>query len=437
MERSEIATKLLSAIEGKRATVGVMGLGYVGLPLAVTFAEEGFGVVGFDVDPQKVEEINAGKSYIDDVPDGDVSRATQAGLLTATTDMARLAEPDVICICVPTPLRKTRDPDMSFVTQAVEAIAKALRAGQLVILESTTYPGTTEELIAPTLTAQGLILGENVFVGASPERVDPGQGRWTIKNTPKIVGGMTATCQELCLALYAATVDTVVPVGRPTAAELTKLYENTFRAVNIGLANEMAHICHHLGLDAWEIVDAAATKPFGFMPFYPGPGIGGHCIPVDPLYLTWKLRSKNVQSRFIDLADEFNRSMPEYVVTRAMHLLNEQQLSVRGAEVFVLGVAYKKNVSDVRESPALDVIQRLQGLGAKISYHDPHVPELKVGETVLRSDELSEKTLKKAALVLILAAHDAFDCEIIAKSALQILDTRNLMGSSGGNVERI
>ena len=437
MERSETAKKILSAIEQKEAIIGVMGLGYVGLPLAVTFAQEGFRVVGFDVDADKAAQLNAGASYIDDVPNEDVAHAVSSGRLSATTDMGQLNEPDVICICVPTPLRKTRDPDMSYITQAVEAIAKVLRAGQLVILESTTYPGTTEEFIAPTLTAKGLVLGENLFLGASPERVDPGQGRWTIKNTPKVVGGVTETCRELSAALYAAAVDTVVPVGRPTAAELTKLYENTFRAVNIGLANEMAHICHHLGLDVWEIVDAAASKPFGFMPFYPGPGIGGHCIPVDPLYLTWKLRSKNVQSRFIDLADEFNRSMPEYVATRAMFLLNKQKLSVHGARVFVLGVAYKKNVSDVRESPALDVIQRLQGLGAQISYHDPYVPEVSIGGETLCSAELSSANLEGADLVLILTAHDAFDRELIAKNSGQILDTRNLMKSRAGNIERI
>ena len=437
MEMTETAKKLLSDIESRNAVVGVMGLGYVGLPLAMTFAEKGFRVLGFDVDPSKIENIASGESYIGDVESGPLAEQVQSGRLSATVDMSRLSEPDAICICVPTPLRKTRDPDMSYVTGALEEIKKTLRPGQLVVLESTTYPGTTEELVAPALATEDLVLGEKVFVAASPERVDPGQQRWTIENTPKVVGGLTSACRSLAGALYGAIVDQVVSVGRPTAAELTKLFENTFRAVNIGLANEMAHICHHLGIDTWEIVEAAATKPFGFMPFFPGPGIGGHCIPVDPLYLSWKLRSKNVQSRFIDLADEFNRGMPEYVVTRAMHLLNSRKQPVNGADVLVLGVAYKKNVSDVRESPSIDVIERLRRFGANISYNDPYVPELRIGTEEFRSEELTAERMKRADLVLILAAHDDFDPRFIIESASLVLDTRNLVRERHGHVVRL
>ena len=419
-------THLQSALEEREALVGVMGLGYVGLPLSMAFVRSGFRVLGFEVDPARAKALSEGTSYVGDVNEEEVREAVTSGRLSVTTDFTRLREPDTISICVPTPLRKTRDPDMSFVTAALEQIRPCLRAGQLIVLESTSYPGTTEELLVPMVEGEGLTVGKDVFVASSPERVDPANETWTIYNTPKVVGGVTTHCTSLAATLYGAVTSQVVSVSRPMAAELTKLVENTFRAVNIGLANEMALICQQFGVDTWEVVDAAATKPFGFMPFYPGPGIGGHCIPVDPLYLSWKLKAKKAQSRFIDLADDINRSMPDYVVTRMTSLLNESSCPVRGSNVLLLGVAYKRNVADVRESPALDVFARLIELGAKVRYHDPHVDSVAMGEERFVSSDLTEQLLQDADIVAILTDHDEFDAAWIVEHAGVILDTRNL-----------
>ena len=383
------AEALREAIATKTATFGVIGLGYVGLPLATAFAEAGFPVLGFDVSQRTVDGLAAGRSHIRDVEDATVQRLVDAGRFAATTEMARLAEADVISICVPTPLGKTRDPDISYVAAATEAVAAALRPGQLVILESTTYPGTTREIILPQLEATGLRAGEDVFLAFSPERIDPGNPTWGITNTPKVVGGIEATSTALAAQFYGSAIETVLPVSTPEAAEMVKLHENTFRAVNIALANETALMCDRLGIDVWEVIDAAASKPFGYLPFYPGPGIGGHCIPLDPHYLSWKLRTLNYRARFIELASEINAGMPEYWVGKVADALNTQQKSVKGSTVLVIGVAYKPDIDDVRESPALDIIALLQEKGADVAYHDPYVAALALpgGDAALsRSD---------------------------------------------------
>ncbi len=421
------ADRLRKALLDRSAVVGVMGLGYVGLPLALAFVRAGFRTLGFEVDMDRVRALEAHRSYVGDVPSSELGEAMESGRFAVTGDAARLAEPDTISICVPTPLRKTRDPDMSYITAALDQIGPRLRPGQLVVLESTSYPGTTEEMLVPMIQGAGLTVGEEVFVANSPERVDPANERWTIENTPKVVGGVTGACTDLATVLYGSIVEQVVPVSRPMAAELTKLFENTFRAVNIGLANEMALICRELGVDTWEVIEAAATKPFGFMPFYPGPGIGGHCVPVDPLYLSWKLRTQKVQSRFIDLADAINRRMPEYVVSRAMHQLNAKERSVRGSRILLLGVAYKPDVSDVRESPALDIFASLSDLGADVVFHDPFVDALEIAGRTHRSVALSPDELARAQLTIILTHHRSFEPALIRAHAVQILDTRNLM----------
>jgi UDP-N-acetyl-D-glucosamine dehydrogenase len=355
---------LLERFAAHDATVGVVGLGYVGLPLAVEFAAAGFNVIGYDVSAAKVEKLNSAGSYIPDIPAGQIAPLVAAGKLRATTDAGDLAAADAISICVPTPLRKTKDPDMSYIIQAVETVKQIAHKGLLVVLESTTYPGTTTELIVPQLEALGFTVGEDVFVAFSPERIDPGNKTYQVRNTPKVIGGVTPDCTEVTTGLYCAAVDHVVPVSSPTAAEMVKLLENTFRAVNIGLVNEMALMCDKLGVDTWEVIEAAATKPFGFMPFFPGPGLGGHCIPVDPHYLSWKLKTLNYNARFIELASEINTSMPYHVVDKIVDALNDDSKSVRGSRVVVLGVAYKRDVDDVRESPALDVIGLLREKGA-------------------------------------------------------------------------
>ncbi len=370
---------LKEKLEKRQARIGVIGLGYVGLPLAVEFAEAGFDVTGFDVDASKVAELNAGRSYILDVKTADVAACVKAGRLRATTDMSKLGDMDAVDICVPTPLRKTKDPDMSYVVAAAEEIAKSLHPGMLIVLESTTYPGTTAEVLQPMFEARGLTVGEGFYLAFSPERVDPANEKYNTRNTPKVVGGTTPACSEVATALYSAAVDTVVPVSSTQVAEMVKLLENTFRAVNIGLVNEIALMCHRMNIDVWEVIDAAKTKPFGFMPFYPGPGLGGHCIPIDPFYLSWKAKQSGFECRFIELAGHVNGSMPEYVVERISEALNSGKKAVNGARIHLFGLAYKKDVSDMRESPALDILQLLHRRGAELSYTDPYVPSLKEG----------------------------------------------------------
>ena len=406
-------------------TMGVLGLGYVGLPLAVEAASAGVKVLGFDVNQRVVDTVNSGRTHIQDLTDADVAGARDAGLLEATTDMRRLAECEAISICVPTPLSKTRDPDVSYIIAATEAVASALRPGQLVVLESTTYPGTTREVLLPALEQTGMKVGEDFFLCFSPERVDPGNPVWKTKNTPKVIGGMTPACSERGAAFYGRFIDTMVPVSSAEAAELTKLLENTFRAVNIGLVNELALIADKLEVNVWEVIDAAATKPFGFMKFTPGPGLGGHCIPIDPLYLSWKMRSLNYTARFIELASQINSEMPLYVVSKIREALNAQQKAINGSKVLILGVAYKKDIDDVRESPALDVIRLLEKQGAHVDYHDPYVPEVREEDEVWASVDLDDAALQAADAVVILTDHSDFDYTRVVELSRSLIDTRN------------
>jgi UDP-N-acetyl-D-glucosamine dehydrogenase len=406
------------------AKVGTIGLGYVGLPLAVEYAEAGFRVVGFDLLQDKVDAVLSGRSYIKDVPTDRVAPLVRSERLTATRDFDRLRECDAIIICVPTPLSKTKDPDLTMVVDATKAIAERLRAGQLVVLESTTYPGTTEELILPLLSEGGMKVGEDFFLAFSPERVDPGNERFGTRNTPKIIGGVTPACTEVARLLYGKAVDTVIPVSSTRAAEMVKLLENTFRSVNIGLVNEVALMCARLQVDVWEVIEAAATKPFGFMPFYPGPGLGGHCIPIDPLYLSWKLKTLNYRARFIELAGEVNSEMPEYVLERIADALNDRERSVKGSRILVLGVAYKRDIDDVRESPALDIIKLLEARGARVSYNDPYVPEILMDGGVMRSVELMP-AVREADLVVVVTDHRAYAWPEIVEAARLVVDTRN------------
>jgi len=417
---------LLERLQGRTAKVGIIGMGYVGLPLAVEFAKAGYTVVGLDVLAEKVAQLNRGESYIPDVATGELAPLVAAGKLRATTSYDDLRDADAISICVPTPLRKTKDPDMSYVIAAADAVAAVCHPGLLVVLESTTYPGTTEEVILPRLLGNGLTVGEDVFVAFSPERVDPGNPTYGVHNTPKVVGGVTPACVEMVSTLYAPAVGQVIPVSSTAAAEMVKLLENTFRAVNIGLVNEMALMCARLGVDVWEVIEAAASKPFGFMPFYPGPGLGGHCIPIDPLYLSWKLRALNYTARFIDLASEINTQMPYHVVELVMGGLNEDGKALKGAQVGVLGMAYKKDIDDVRESPALDVYELLEGRGAQVSYHDPHVPSVRLsGERAAHSTPLTADWLAEQDAVVIVTNHTAFDIDFILQHARLVVDTRN------------
>ena len=414
----------LDQIQKKSATVAVIGLGYVGLPLAVEFAKAGFSVVGIDVDGEKIGTLSRGKSYIQDVPHRDVKDLVAAGRLTATTDFSVLRRVDTVSICVPTPLRKTRDPDISYIAAATEQVARYLRPGQLVVLESTTYPGTTNEVVLPELAKGGRRVGKDFFLAFSPERVDPGNPTFNTRNTPKIIGGVTPGCTRLAVALYRHAVDTVIPVGSTQAAEMVKLLENTFRAINIGLANEVALMCRMLGIDVWDVIDAAATKPFGFMAFYPGPGLGGHCIPIDPLYLSWRLKAFNYNARFIELASEINTKMPEHVVELVGEALNGAKKSVNGSKLLILGVSYKRNVDDVRESPALDIIRLLRLKGARVAYADPFVPKLDIGDgetlTSVKTDRLGGYDA-----VVIITDHAKFDYKAIVKQAKLVVDTRN------------
>ena len=426
--QSSVAAALLDRIRSRRARAGVVGLGYVGLPLAVEFAKSGFEVVGIDLDARKTQAINRGESYILDVPTDEVAALVRDRKLSAVTDFDIVSTLDTINICVPTPLRKTKDPDMSYIVSAVEGIAPHLHPGMLIVLESTTYPGTTEELVQPLLEKTGLRAGVDFFLAFSPERVDPGNGVYFTRTVPKVVGGMTEACSELAAALYGTAIDTIVPVSSPRVAEMVKLLENTFRAVNIGLVNEIALMCDKLGIDVWEVVDAAKTKPFGFMPFYPGPGLGGHCIPIDPFYLSWKVKQTGFEPRFIELAGHVNGSMPHAVVDKIAAALNCHRKSINGSHVLVAGISYKRDIDDIRESPALDVMHLLHEKGARLSYSDPHVPTLAgahwPGGFDLRSTPI-ERAAAEADCLVILTDHRGIDYDTLAGIAPLVVDTRN------------
>lgn len=429
--------ELLRRIATREAAVGIVGMGYVGLPLAVALAQEGFSVIGVDIDPLKVSAINTGESYIEDVPSSVLAPLVADGRLRATTNYADLGSVDAISICVPTPLRKTKDPDISYIINATENIVRHMPkgGGQLIVLESTTYPGTTDEIILPRLAAGGLEVGRDFFLSFSPERIDPGRTDYTVRTTPKVIGGVTPDCLEVAVALYATVVDEPVPVSSTATAEMVKLLENTFRAVNIGLVNEVALMCDKLGLNVWEVVDAAKSKPYGFMPFYPGPGLGGHCIPIDPHYLSWKLRTLNYTARFIELAAEVNSHMPDFVVSKIADGLNDERKAINGSNILVLGVAYKRDVSDVRESPALDVIHLLRGRGANVTYHDPYVPHVRIEDFVLESSDLSDDILAATDCVVVVTDHSDFDYTRIADKARLIVDTRNAINGEGANAK--
>lgn len=423
----EYQQALLEKIANRTALISVIGVGYVGLPLVVEFAKEGFNVIAVDLDVRKVDAINKGESYIQDIPTSTLAPLVHSGKVSATTQYQGIAHADAVIICVPTPLNKTKDPDMSYIIQSMESIASIAHEGMLVVLESTTYPGTTEEVVLPRLEATGLKTGETVFIAFSPERIDPGNPKYGLRNTPKVVGGVTPNCQSVAVALYEKAVERVIAVSSPTSAEMVKLLENTFRSVNIGLVNEMALMCDRLGVDVWEVINAAASKPFGFMPFYPGPGLGGHCIPVDPHYLSWKLRTLNYNARFINLASEINTSMPLYVIDKVATALNDDGKSVKNSQIVVLGVAYKPDIDDVRESPALDVIELLRQRGAKVVYNDPFVPYIRLeGEGGMNSTPLTDELLQEADCVVIVTHHRAYDWENITKQAQLIVDTRHV-----------
>ncbi len=429
--------QLEEKIRARTAKVGVAGLGYVGLPLAVEFARAGFHVTGIDVSETKVGRLRAGDSYVADVASEVLAPLVAEGKLRATTDYDVVAELDTINICVPTPLRKTRDPDMSFVVAACEKIASHLHPGMLVILESTTYPGTTEELVRPMLERSGLQAGRDFFLCFSPERVDPGNKVYQTANIPKVVGGITPACTAMGTLFYSQAIHTVVPVSSTQVAEMVKLLENTFRMINIGLVNELAIMCDHMGIDVWEVIEAAATKPFGFMPFYPGPGLGGHCIPVDPFYLSWKTKQAGLEARFIELAGYINSQMPHFVVTKIQNALNDRSRPLRGSHIHILGVAYKRDVDDTRESPALDVIHLLKRHGARVTYSDPHVPELHADGIELRS-EPAEERVGEADCVVIITDHSAFDYSTVVEKARLIVDTRNaLKGRKSDKIVRL
>lgn len=423
---SAIETALAEKIRNRTAKTAVVGLGYVGLPLAVEFARVGFHVTGFDVIQSKVDQINAGVSYIQDVPTEAVAKHVGESRLRASTDFSLLSEVDTVNICVPTPLRKTKDPDMSYVVAATEEIAKYAHPGMLIILESTTYPGTTEELLRPMLEAKGLKVGEDLFLCFSPERVDPGNPNFQTINIPKVVGGVTKSCTTIGALLYQQALETVAPVSSTTVAEMVKLLENTFRMINIGLVNEMALLCARMDINIWEVIDAAATKPFGFMPFYPGPGLGGHCIPIDPFYLSWKTKQSGIEARFIELAGYINGHMPHFVVEKIQLALNALTKSVRGSHVHVMGVAYKRDIDDVRESPALDVIHLLQRLGAIVTYSDPYVPKIRIEEGEMTAQDPAG-CIGQADCCVIITDHKVFDYAALVDQAKMIVDTRNAL----------
>jgi len=426
--------ELLSRIESHDAVVGIIGLGYVGLPLGVAFAEAGLHTLGFDVQADVVAGINEGRSHILDITSERLAALTESGALEATLDFGRLAEADAIVICVPTPLSKTDDPDMSYILAASESVRANLRPGQLVVLESTTYPGTTREMVQPMLEETGLAAGSDFFLAFSPERVDPGNVKWNIRNTPKIVGGLTPACHELAVALYREALEDIVEVSSPEVAELAKILENTFRAVNIGLVNEMAVISDRLGIDVWEVIDAAATKPYGFMRFFPGPGLGGHCIPVDPHFLAWKMKTLHYRTRFIELAAEINAEMPRYVVERVAEALNRVRKPLNGSDVLLLGMSYKPDVDDVRESPAFDIAQLLRRRGARVAYHDPYVEEVRVDDGTERSVELTAERLARADAVVVTTDHQCVDYGFVTEHASIVVDPRNAISETRGAI---
>jgi UDP-N-acetyl-D-glucosamine dehydrogenase len=419
--------ELREKILAKKAHLGVIGLGYVGLPLAVEFAKAGYIVTGLDNAPERVDNVTRGVSYIADVPSWELKGLVGEGRIRASADAGVLKEVDSVNICVPTPLRKTRDPDVSYIVDAVEKIRTYLHPGQLIILESTTYPGTTEELILPRLRSTGLQVGKDFFLAFSPERVDPGNRSYTTRNIPKVVGGITPQCTEMAVLLYQRALETVVPVTSTVVAEMVKLLENTFRSVNIGLVNEIALMCDKMKIDVWEVIDAAATKPFGFMPFYPGPGLGGHCIPIDPFYLSWKAKQSGFEPRFIELAGQINSRMPEHVVDVTIRALNEHMKALKGSRVLILGVAYKRDIDDVRESPSLDVIQELRNRGASVDYSDPYVPQVMVGESSFSHREITPESIAQYDCVVITTDHTSVNYDLVAENAKLIVDTRNVL----------
>lgn len=437
---NKIPQELSKKIRTHQARIGVIGLGYVGLPLAVEYAKQGFPTVGIDLDARRVNTLNAGRSYIPDVAQEEVASLVQKKLLRATTDYSVLKQLDGVMICVPTPLRKTREPDISYILAASEQLAKYLHRYQVIVLESTTYPGTTDEVILPMLQATGLKVGKDFFLGFSPERIDPANKEYTTTTIPKVVSGITPACQNAVQLMYAQVIQRVIPVSSTRVAEMVKLLENTFRSVNIGLVNELALTCHRLGVDVWEVIEAAKTKPFGYMPFYPGPGLGGHCIPIDPLYLSWKAKLHGIETRFIDLSSQINAAMPKYVVERVMEALNEHRRPVKGSRILILGVAYKRDVSDTRESPALEIMQHLKKRGAQVFYHDPFVPNFSEDSVALKSVPLTPAILSKMDAVVVVTDHQSTDySQVIAHSRL-IIDTRNALRrftASGSNVVRL
>jgi len=425
LTKTDSYLELEAKIATRTARIGVIGLGYVGLPLGLTLSDSGFNVTGIDIDTNRVGAISEGRSYITDINDAELQKASRENRFRATTDLSEIRNLDAVSICVPTPLRKTKDPDMSYIIAAADAIAAHLHAGQLIVLESTTYPGTTDELILPTLEARGLKVGEDFFLAYSPERVDPGNPHFSTRDIPKVIGGITNRCAELAALLYGSAMKHVVPVSSTRVAEMVKLLENTFRSVNIALVNEIALMCSHMKIDVWEVIKGASSKPFGFMPFYPGPGLGGHCIPIDPLYLEWKSKVDGFESRFIGLADKVNSAMPRFVVTRAMELLNDRGKPVRGSRVHILGVTYKKDISDSRESPALEVIKLFAGLGAEVRYSDPWVPSLQVDGQKMESLQPGREVLAACDIAIIITNHTSFDYVDIVRNAPLVFDTRN------------
>jgi UDP-N-acetyl-D-glucosamine dehydrogenase len=430
------AQTLEAKIRAKTARVGIIGLGYVGLPLAVEFAKAGYTVTGIDVSEEKTRSVNAGKSYIADISSATLQGLVQSGKLRATTDFSAVLELDTINICVPTPLRKTKDPDMSFIVSACQETAKHFHPGTLVILESTTYPGTTDEVVLPMLEKSGLQVGKDFFLCFSPERVDPGNPTFQTNNIPKVVGGVTPACTEIGRVFYSQALQTVVPVSSTQVAEMVKLLENTFRMINIGLVNEIAMMCDRIGINVWEVIDAAATKPFGFMPFYPGPGLGGHCIPIDPFYLSWKTKQAGIEARFIELAGYINGQMPHFVVDKVQNALNDAGKPVKGSHIHIMGVAYKRDIDDVRESPALDIILLLAKRGAKLSYSDPHVPMLRLDGLALQA--APQETAAEADCAVIITDHTAFDYDALVDRAKVIVDSRNaLKGRKSPNIVRL
>jgi UDP-N-acetyl-D-glucosamine dehydrogenase len=437
MKVANFSLSLIEGIKNKEAVIGIIGLGYVGLPLALTFSEKGYQVLGFDIDSVKIDTLIKGKSYIKHIGAARVSEAVGKGLLAATSDYERAREADALILCVPTPLNKYREPDLSYVVNTFESILPHLREGQILSLESTTYPGTTDELLRPRLEQSGFIIGENVFLVYSPEREDPGNKNFTTSSIPKVIGGTTSTCLEVGTVLYKSIIDTVHPVSSTKAAELTKLLENIYRSVNIGLVNEMKTIADRMGIDIWEVIDAASTKPFGFTPFYPGPGLGGHCIPIDPFYLTWKAREYNLNTRFIELAGEINTRMPEWVIDKTIEALNKKGKALNGARVLVLGLSYKKNIDDVRESPSVRLLELLREKGADYGYIDhyyPTFPPMREYRFDLESSEFNLQNVQSSDCIILATDHDDFDYDLLLKNAQLIIDTRGRYRSPAPNV---